>query len=338
MISSKCFIIAEAGVNHNGNINIAKMLIDAAVEAGVDAIKFQTFKADGLVTKKAPKAEYQKETTGSGNQYEMLKKLELSMEEHLTLKEYCHKKGILFISTPFDFESVDLLEKLNMPLYKISSGDLTNIPLLKYIAKKNKPIILSTGMANLGEVEDAVECIRNISNSELTLLHCTSNYPTNYKDVNLNAMITLKNAFKLEVGYSDHTLGIEIPIAAVAMGAKVIEKHFTLDRYMEGPDHESSLEPEELKEMVKSIRNIENAFGDGMKKCNKNEEKSKLVSRKSIVAKRAIQIGEIIRKDMLDFKRPANGIEPKWVDDIIGKKAICPIEKDVCIEWRKIGD
>ncbi|MCW7999959.1 N-acetylneuraminate synthase, partial [Clostridium sp. cpc1] len=265
---NKTFIIAEAGVNHNGNIDIAKKLVDAAVEAGVDAIKFQSFKAGNLVTKSAKKAEYQKETTGNGNQFEMLKKLELSYKEHIILKKYCEEKGIMFISTPFDFESADLLEKLNIPLYKISSGDLTNIPLLKYIAKFNKPMIVSTGMANLGEVEIAVNAIKEGGNDKITLLHCTSNYPTACEDVNLNAILTLKNAFKLPVGYSDHTIGIEIPIGAVAMGTKVIEKHFTLDKNMEGPDHRASLEPNELKEMVKNIRNIEKAFGNGIKICN----------------------------------------------------------------------
>ncbi|MBU5591095.1 N-acetylneuraminate synthase [Clostridium sp. MSJ-4] len=331
-----CFIIAEAGVNHNGDINIAKKLVDAAVEAGVDAVKFQTFKVENLVTKKAPKADYQKETTGTGNQYEMLKKLELSYEDHIILKKYCEEKGILFISTPFDFESVDLLEKLNIPLYKISSGDLTNIPLLKYIAKLNKPMIVSTGMANLGEVEVAIEAINETGNNKISLLHCTSNYPTNYKDVNLNAMNTLKNAFKLPVGYSDHTVGIEVPIAAVTMGACIVEKHFTLDKSMEGPDHKASLNPEELRKMLLGIRNIEEAFGDGIKKCNSNEESSKKVARKSIVARVNIEKGQTISYENITFKRPANGISPIFIDDLIGKKAICDIYMEDPITFNNI--
>lgn len=336
LIKNKCFIIAEAGVNHNGDIDIAKQLVDKAYEAGADAIKFQTFKAENLVTKNAPKAEYQKSTTGDGNQFEMLKKLELSTKDHIVLKKYCEEKGVMFISTPFDFESVDLLEEIDVPLYKVGSGDLTNLPLLKYIASKNKPIILSTGMANLGEVEEAINTIYETGNNKLILLHCTSNYPTAYEDVNLRAMLTMQEAFKLPVGYSDHTIGIEVPIAAVTLGAKVIEKHFTLDRKMEGPDHRASLEPNQLKLMVKSIRNIEKAMGDGIKRCSKSEEKSKLVSRKSIVAKYDIEEGQVITQDLLDYKRPANGLSPKFVNYILGKKAREKIKKDQIIDFQKI--
>lgn len=321
LIQNRCFIIAEAGVNHNGDINIAKKLVDKAKEAGVDAIKFQTFRAENLVTKEAPKAEYQKETTGDGSQFEMLKKLELSLEDHIILKKYCEEKGIMFISTPFDYESVDLLEKTDVLLYKVSSGDLTNLPLLSYIANKNKPIILSTGMANLGEVEEAVETISKAGNDRIILLHCTSNYPTAYEDVNLRAMLTMKEAFKLPVGYSDHTIGIEIPIAAVALGAKVIEKHFTLDRNMKGPDHRASIEPDELKIMVRSIRNIELAMGDGIKRCNKSEENIRKVARKSIVAGRDISKDEVITINNISFKRPEFGLKPKYVDLVVGKKA-----------------
>ncbi len=321
LIQNQCFIIAEAGVNHNGNINLAKKLVDKACEAGVDAIKFQTFKAENLVTKEAPKAEYQKNTTGNGSQFEMLKKLELSFEDHISLKNYCTEKGIIFISTPFDFESVDLLEKIDVPIYKVSSGDLTNLPLLKYIANKNKPIILSTGMANLGEVEEAVEAIYKIGNKNLILLHCTSNYPTAYEDVNLRAMVTMKEAFKLPIGYSDHTIGIEVPIAAVTLGAKVIEKHFTLDKAMDGPDHRASLEPDKLKMMVDGIRNIEKAMGDGIKSCNRSEENTKSVARKSIVASRDIKKEEIITINDISFKRPEGGLRPKYLDLIIGKSA-----------------
>ncbi len=336
LLEDRCFIIAEAGVNHNGDINIAKKLVDKACEAGADAIKFQTFKAENLVTKQAPKAEYQKETTGDGNQFEMLKKLELSIEDHMTLKKYCEDKGIVFISTPFDFESVDLLEKINVPLYKVSSGDLTNLPLLKYISSKNKPIILSTGMANLGEIEEAIEAIFESGNKKIILLHCTSNYPTSYEDVNLRAMLTMKEAFKLPVGYSDHTIGIEVSIAAVTLGAKVIEKHFTLDRNMDGPDHKASLEPDELKMMVKSIRNIEKAMGDGVKRCSKNEENTRNVARKSIVAARDISKDKVITINDISFKRPEFGLKPKYANLIIGKKARRNIKEDEFITFSDI--
>ncbi|WP_416176249.1 N-acetylneuraminate synthase [Clostridium sp.] len=334
--SNHIFIIAEAGVNHNGDIDIAKKLVDVAVSSGADAIKFQTFKAENLVTKNAPKAEYQKNNTGNGNQYEMLKSLELSLEQHIILKNYCKKKGIMFISTPFDFESVDLLEKVDVPLYKISSGDLTNIPLLKYISKLKKPMIISTGMANLGEVEEAVRSVKECGNNQIALLHCTSNYPTEYEDVNLNAMITLKNAFKLPVGYSDHTVGIEVAIAAAAMGAKIIEKHFTLDKNMQGPDHKASLNPEELIKMISCIRNIEKAFGDGIKRCNKSEENVRRLARKSIVASRKINSGEVLSYKDITFKRPANGISPSFEDMIIGKKAIHDIDVDEFITFNNV--
>lgn len=333
---NKTFIIAEAGVNHNGSVEIAKKLVDAACEAGVDAVKFQSFKSEKIVTKGATKAEYQKKTTGSGNQYEMLKKLEISYEEHIVLQKYCEEKGIMFISTPFDFESVNLLEKIDIPLYKISSGDLTNTPFLRYIAKLNKPMIISTGMANLGEVEAAIETIKECGNGQISLLHCTSNYPTAYEDVNLNAMITLKNAFKLPIGYSDHTIGIEVPIAAVAIGAEIIEKHFTLDKNMEGPDHKASLNPVELKQMVESIRNIEKVFGDGIKKCNKNEESTKEVARKSIVASVDIKKGDTISYSNVTFKRPSGGLSPMLVDKIIGKVAIDNINSEEFITFDNI--
>ncbi|MGL4731446.1 MAG: N-acetylneuraminate synthase [Clostridium sp.] len=332
----KCFIIAEAGVNHNGDMNIAKQLIDKAVEAGVDAIKFQTFKAKNLVTKNAPKATYQKETTGNGNQFEMLKKLELTFDNHVELINYCKEKNILFLSTPFDFDSVDLLEKFDIKMYKIGSGDLTNIPLLKYVANLRKPMIVSTGMANLGEVENALEAIKSQGNNDIKLLHCTSNYPTAYEDVHLNSMITMKNAFNLDIGYSDHTVGIEVPIAAVAMGAKIIEKHFTLDKKMKGPDHRASLNPNELKEMVKSIRNIESALGDKEKKCRENEKNTKLVARKSIVAALNIVEGDIITEKNITFKRPETGLSPIYADEIIGKRAIKNIMEDEQINFSNI--
>ncbi|WP_127836708.1 N-acetylneuraminate synthase [Clostridium prolinivorans] len=333
---NKCFIIAEAGVNHNGNLGIAKKLIDVAKEAGVDAVKFQTFKAENLVTKDAPKANYQVNTTGSGTQYDMLKKLELSVEDHIILKKYAEEKGLIFISTPFDFESVDLLENVDVKLYKISSGDLTNIPLLRYIAKLNKPMIISTGMANLAEVECAVNVVKQEGNDKIILLHCTSNYPTDYEDVNLRAMITLKNAFKLPVGYSDHTIGIEVPIAAASLGAVVIEKHFTLDKNMEGPDHRASLNPKELKDMVQSIRNIEKAMGDGIKRCNINEENTRFSARKSIVAKREIEAGEKFSLENLTFKRPEKGLSPLYIDMVVDKITAKNIKKDEVITFDMI--
>jgi len=251
-----CFIIAEAGVNHNGSIELAKKLIDAAKDAGADAVKFQTFKTENVVVKDAQKAEYQKETTGEGSQYEMIKKLELTEEDFRELADYAKEKDIMFLSSPFDKESVDLLNELDVPAFKVGSGEITNLPLLRYIAKKEKPIILSTGMSTLGEIEEALDVIRSEGVEDIILLHCVSNYPARIEDVNLRALGTLKQAFKLPVGFSDHTLGITAPIAAVALGACVIEKHFTLDRNLPGPDHKASLEPEELKEMAKAIREV----------------------------------------------------------------------------------
>lgn len=316
------YIIAEAGVNHNGDIKLAYKMIDAAKECGVDCIKFQTFKTENLVTKNAEKADYQvKNTKNNDSQYDMLKKLELSFDDFYNLKDYCEKIGIDFMSTPFDFESVDLLEKLNLNQYKISSGDITNKPLLEYIAIKNKSIILSTGMCTLDEVKEAVEWVENMGNNKITLLHCTSNYPTPYEDVNMKAMITMKNSFPYPIGYSDHTKGIIIPIMAVAMGATVIEKHFTLDKDMEGPDHKASLNVEELKEMVEAIRNIDSAFGDGVKRPTEKELSTIKAARKSIVAKCNIKKGEVFSKDNICMKRPGTGLSPKKFDFLIGKKS-----------------
>ncbi len=332
MKEDKVFIIAEAGVNHNGDIDLAKKLVDAAIDAGADAVKFQSFKAEKLVTVNAQKADYQKNNTGNGNQYEMLKKLELSYEQHVILKRYCEDKNILFLSTPFDFESVDLLEGLNIKIYKISSSDLNNLPFLRYIAKLNKPMIVSTGMATLGEVESAVGAIKACGNNNISLLHCTTNYPTSYEDVNLKAMVTMAEAFKLSVGYSDHTLGIEVPIAAVAMGARIIEKHFTLDKGMGGPDHRASLEPHELKHMISSIRNVEKSMGDGIKKCSKSEENTKIAARKSIVAKVDIEEGQLITEDLLTFKRPGSGLKPEYIGILLGKKAKRKMTADQLID------
>ena len=289
------FIIAEAGVNHNGSIEIAKRLIDAAKDCEADAVKFQTFKASNLVSVNAEKAEYQKKLTSvRESQFEMIKKLELTRAEHLQLLRHCHKKGIQFLSSPFDLESIDLLYELGLTIFKIPSGEIINLPYLRKIGRLNKIIILSTGMADLGEIEDAVEVlIESGTNKEnITILHCNTEYPTPFEDVNLRAMLTIKNAFNVKVGYSDHTKGIEVPIAAVALGAEVIEKHFTLDRNMEGPDHKASLEPAELRQMVDSIRNIEKALGNGMKKPSPSESKNKVIVRKSLVAKTDIKKGD----------------------------------------------
>jgi len=332
--TSKVFIIAEAGVNHNGSLDLAYQLIDVAKDAGADAVKFQTFKAENVVSKLADKAEYQKKTTGSDkSQLEMVKKLELSFGDFVKLKKYCDKKGIMFLSTPFDHQSINFLYDL-VDIYKIPSGEITNYPYLKHIAAKNKFIIMSTGMANLGEVEEAINTIRSVnSQAQISLLHCTTNYPTSYEEVNLKAMQTLAAAFQLPVGYSDHTLGIEVPVAAVAMGAKIIEKHFTLDKKLPGPDHKASLEPNELKEMVKAIRNIEMALGDGIKKPNKSETEIMKVARRSLIATRDIKAGEIIKESDIAIKRPGTGILPKFKEIVIGTKLVNDIRQDEPFRW-----
>jgi len=330
----KVFIIAEAGVNHNGSLDLAYQLIDVAKDAGADAVKFQTFKAENVVSKLADKAEYQKKTTGSDkSQLEMIKKLEISSEDFVKIKKYCDKREIMFLSTPFDHQSIDFLYDL-VDIYKIPSGEIINYPYLKYIAAKNKPIIMSTGMANLGEIEEAINTIRSVnSEAQISLLHCTTNYPTPYEEVNLKAMQTLAAVFKLPVGYSDHTLGIEVPVAAVAMGAKIIEKHFTLDKKLPGPDHKASLEPNELKEMVKAIRNIEVTLGDGIKEPNKSEIEIMKVARRSLIATRDIRAGEIIKESDITIKRPGTGILPKFKEIIIGMKLVNDIRQDEPFRW-----
>jgi len=323
------FIIAEAGVNHNGDINLAKMLVDKASFAGVDAIKFQTFKTEKLVTGYADMAEYQKNNIGTvDSQFNMLKKLELSYENFIEIQEYCKYKKIMFLSTPFDFESADFLASIGIEAFKISSGDLTNIPFLEHIAKFNRPIILSSGMATLSEIEEAINAIYCLENRELAMLHCTSNYPAELRSVNLNAMNTIKNAFKIVSGYSDHTKGITIAIASVAMGANIIEKHFTIDKSMEGPDHKASLNPVELKEMVVAIRDLEMALGTGIKRYNPSEVDTMKAARKSIVASRNIKAGETISLKDLDYKRPGTGLLPKIYIDIVGKKTNRDIKMD----------
>jgi len=333
-ISKRVFIIAEAGVNHNGSLDLAYQLIDIAKDAGADAVKFQTFKTENNISKLADKAEYQKKTTGSNkSQLEMIKKLEISFDDFVKLKKYCDKKGIMFLSTPFDHQSIDFLYDL-VDIYKIPSGEIINYPYLKHIAAKNKPLIMSTGMANLGEVEEAINTIRSVnSKAKISLLHCTTNYPTPYEEVNLKAMQTLAAAFKLPVGYSDHTLGIEVPIAAVVIGAKIIEKHFTLDKNLPGPDHKASLEPNELKEMVKVIRNIEVALGDGIKKPNRSEIEIMKVARRSLIASRDIKVGEIIKESDIAIKRPGTGILPKFKEIIIGMKLLNDIRQDEPFRW-----
>lgn len=352
---NNCFIIAEAGVNHNGDLELAKKLIDAVKEAGADAVKFQTFKSEEIVTPDIEQAKYQSENIGKKeSQYEMLKRLELSYSDFRELKNYCDKKDIIFLSTPHSCkQDVDLIAELCLAI-KVGSGDLTNLPILEYIAGKKLPVILSTGMATLEEVKEAVDVILPI-NKQLIISHCTTNYPTVLNEVNLRAMNTLKKQFNLPTGYSDHTEGINVSLAAVALGACVIEKHFTLDRNLPGPDHKASLEPKELKEMVNGIREIKNrldrgengekiveefnvfeALGDGVKKPNPNEIEIAKIARKSIVAAQDIKKGEVIKEDMLKIKRPGIGIKPKHFDEIVGRIAKEDIKKDELILWEKV--
>lgn len=321
---NKVFIIAEAGVNHNGSLELAKKLVDVAADAGADAVKFQTFKANNLVSKSAQKADYQKQTTAADEtQHAMLTKLELDDASHRSIIEYCKGRQILFLSTPFEIESVDMLERLGMPIYKVPSGEITNLPYLRYISRLGKEIILSTGMSDLREVEDALRILESTGTpkSKITVLHATTEYPCPMEDVNLKAMATIQKAFGVRVGYSDHTCGIEVPIAAVALGACVIEKHLTLDRTMEGPDHKASLEPHELKAMVRAIRNIEQALGDGIKRPSASELKNIPIARKSLVAICNIKKGDLFSIKNLGSKRPGNGISPMRWDDVIGKRA-----------------
>lgn len=329
---TKTFIIAEAGVNHNGNIDLAMELIDKATWAGVDAVKFQTFTADKLTTKTAQKADYQNKTTSEKSQYEMLKKLELKTKDFKLLKDYCDQKNIQFMSSPFDLDSIDLLNEIGLDIWKIPSGEITNYTYLKKIAELNQKIIMSTGMANLSEIESALDLLKENGATDISVLHCNTEYPTPMKDVNLRAMLTIKEAFKVNVGYSDHTKGVEVPIAAVALGAGVIEKHFTLNNSMEGPDHKASLETEELKTMVDSIRNIENALGNGIKKPSKSESKNKEIARKSIVASKGIEKGELFTEENLTIKRPGDGINPMQWPNVLGKKAKRDFSFDELIE------
>ena len=335
----KTLIIAEAGVNHNGNFELAKQLVDKAVEGGADIVKFQTCKAENVISRYADKAEYQKVTTGEADsQLEMVRKLMLTYEEYGKLKEYCDEKGIEFLSTAFDLPSVDYLHSIGMRRWKIPSGEITNLPLLIKIAKLGEPIIMSTGMSELSEVGDAIKVLKENGAGEITILHCTTEYPAPYEDVNLKAIDTMKETFGLPVGYSDHTKGLEIPVAAVARGACVIEKHFTLDRNMEGPDHKASIEPDELKQMVDMIRHVEVAIGDGIKKVSPSELKNQDIARKSIIAKTAIKAGDVFTEENITTKRPGSGINPmKWFD-LLGKTAKHDYQEDYLIEEDELND
>jgi len=314
---------------------MAFQLIDVAVAAGADAVKFQTFKAEKVIAVNAPKAGYQKKTTDSNeSQLEMVKKLELDETAHTQLYQYCQHKGIQFLSTPFDLGSIDLLNRLGLEIFKIPSGEITNLPYLRKIGALNKEIILSTGMSDLGEIEDALDVLAESGTplENITVLHCNTEYPTPFEDVNLRAMLTIGHAFGVAIGYSDHTPGIEAPIAAVAMGASVIEKHFTVDRNLPGPDHKASLEPDELKTMVQAIRNIEKAFGNGIKRSSSSEVKNKTIARKSLVAAQPIKMGELFSVDNITAKRPGTGISPMRCDEVLGRAAQKDYEKDELIE------
>ncbi|MEG0655443.1 MAG: N-acetylneuraminate synthase [Mucinivorans sp.] len=333
---SHTLIIAEAGVNHNGSIDTARRLIDVAGAAGVDYVKFQTFKADRLVSRSAQKAQYQQDNMAGADtsQYAMLRALELSPADHYELIEHCRSKNVAFFSTAFDLESIDFLSSLDMPMWKVPSGEITNFPYLRKIGQTQKPVILSTGMATMGEIEDAINVLTRFGTprAQITLLHCTTEYPTPKAEVNLRAMQTMNRVFGLRVGYSDHTQGIEIPVAAVAMGACVIEKHFTLDRAMQGPDHLASIEPIELEQMVAQIRNVEQALGDGVKQATLSEKPNIVVARKSIVAARAIKKGERLTEENITVKRPACGISPMEWERVVGQVAVRDFMDEETIE------
>jgi N,N'-diacetyllegionaminate synthase len=334
LLFNRTYIIAEAGVNHNGSIKTAKKLIDIAADAGADAVKFQSFKTDNLVCESAPKAHYQKIENSEESQYQMLKKLELSKEAHFELIQYCSNR-IQFLSSPFDRESLAFLKQFNLPFTKIPSGEITNLPLLIQIARIMKPVILSTGMATIDEIGNALDVLNKngLDSNQIVILHCITDYPARYQDVNLRAMLTIAKHFPdiAAFGYSDHTMGIEIPIAAVSLGAKVIEKHFTISNQMSGPDHKASLNPDELKAMVKAIRNVETAFGDGVKRPAASEILNKEIVRKSIVASKNILKDDIFCNQNITVKRPGNGLSPMLWEDLIGKKATKSFKKNELI-------
>lgn len=329
-----CFVIAEAGVNHNGDIALAKRLIDAAVAARADAVKFQTFRADRLVTPRAPKAAYQERTTRPDeSQLDMLRRLELPAQAHRELAEYSRQRGILFLSTPFEAQSVDLLSDLGVPAFKISSGDLTNLPLLAYVARQGKPMIVSTGMSTLPEVEVALRTIRAAGMRSLVLLHCVSSYPASPGTVNLRAMQTMAAAFRVPIGYSDHTMGIEVALAAVALGACVLEKHLTLDCGLPGPDHASSIEPQEFNALVRGVRVIEAALGDGRKVPSQEEQEVARVARRSLVAAKAIPSGTALTEKLVAIQRPGTGIAPKEFSRVMGRRVTRPLAQGELLDW-----
>lgn len=331
-----CFLIAEAGVNHNGKLSMAKKLVDAAVSANVDAVKFQTFKAEGVVTDDVGIASYAEKNLGKNlKQRDMIKRYELTYDEFQKLKKYCDQKKILFLSTPHSFDAIDFLEDL-VPAYKFGSGDLTNIPALQYAARKGKPMILGTGMATLAEVRDAIRAIRTTGGHQIIALHCTTNYPCPPEEVNLRAMLTMQNTLNCLVGYSDHTIGITVPIMAATLGAVIIEKHFTIDNTLPGPDHKASLEPEELKQMVSAIRNVETILGGYAKKPTPSEKEIMTLVRKSIVANQDIKKGVILRRNMLDIKRPGTGLSPMQIENLLGRKTKKPITKDELIRLNMV--
>ncbi|MDO8527427.1 MAG: N-acetylneuraminate synthase [Deltaproteobacteria bacterium] len=330
--TSRPYLIAEAGVNHNGDIRLAHELIDVAKASGADAVKFQTFVTENLMSPSAPLADYQKKS-GELSQFEMAKQLELSFDDFITLKKYAEKQGITFLSTPDEEESLEFLVSLNLEAIKVGSGELTNLPFLRLIAKANRPVILSTGMSTLVEIEKAVSAIRSLGNHQIVLLHCVSEYPAPFADVNLKAMQTMRETFQLPVGFSDHTLGFSVSLAAAALGASVIEKHFTLDKSMKGPDHACSLEPSELKALADGLKEIALAMGNGIKVPAPSELKNREVVRKSIVAKKDISAGEVLTEHHFAFKRSGGGIEPSDADKLIGLKLKKNIKKDSPLEW-----
>lgn len=325
------FIIAEIGVNHNGDINLAKKMIKSASECGVDAVKFQTFKSEDLVIENAKTADYQQKNANENSQLEMLKKLELTFDDFKELNDYASKCNVMFISSPFDIKSVDLLEDLSVPLYKLGSGELNNFELIDYVQKTDKPMILSTGMATLDEIKETYDFIENKDN--LVILHCITGYPTSFDEANLNFIKTLQSELDVPIGFSDHSPGIELPIAAVALGACVVEKHFTLDKTLEGPDHKASLNPVEFKAMVDAIRNVEVAMGDGIRRFSENELEIKKIARKSIILNENIPEGMTIKKNMLSIKRPGTGIAPKYINQVIGKKVNKDLNKNTVLKW-----
>lgn len=337
-ISSSVYVIAEAGINHNGDMELARAMIEVAAESGVNAIKFQTFRVHDLLTRDAPKADYQKRLTGGDvSQFDMLKRCELSQSQHEKLITYCNDFNIAFISTPFEEKSADLLHKLEVPLFKIPSGEITNLPFLKNVAQKKRPMIISTGMSTMDEVDQALRTVRQNGCEHIALLHCTSNYPTEMRDVNLKAMQTMHQAFRVPVGYSDHTLGYEIAAASVALGARIIEKHFTIDKTLPGPDHQASLEPSEMVEFVRVIRHIETALGNGRKAPVESELSTRTMARKSLVFSRPVIANSIIVDKMLEAKRPGTGISPALLEHVIGRRLVCDVEEGTLVSWNMLN-